>query len=113
MNILILNWRCWKHPWAGGAENYLHKISRRLVRSGHRVTWFVSSWEELKEREVLEGIELIRKGGRFFVYILGRNAVDGLGSSDGVKSADFSARVNVTPSVSLRRKKGLSRWSKL
>jgi glycosyltransferase involved in cell wall biosynthesis len=69
MNILIFNWRCWKHPWAGGAENYLHEISKRLVRDGHMVTWFVSSGEGLKEREVLDGIAIIRKGGRFSVYI--------------------------------------------
>ena len=69
MNILFFNWRCWKHPWAGGAENYLHEISKRLVKSGHRVTWFVASWEGLKEREVLDGIAIIRKGGRFSVYI--------------------------------------------
>lgn len=68
MNILIFNWRCWKHPWAGGAEKYLHEISKRLVRSGHKVTWFVSSWEGLKGREVSDGIEIIRKGGRFSVY---------------------------------------------
>ena len=67
--ILIFNWRCWKHPWAGGAEKYLYEISRRLVKKGHRVTWFVSSWEELAEKEVLDGIEIIRKGGRFSVYI--------------------------------------------
>jgi glycosyltransferase involved in cell wall biosynthesis len=70
MNILIFNWRCWKHPWAGGAENYLHEISKRLVRDGHMVTWFVASWDGLKEREVMDGIAIIRKGGRFSVYIL-------------------------------------------
>jgi glycosyltransferase involved in cell wall biosynthesis len=69
MNILFFNWRCWKHPWAGGAENYLHELSKRLVKRGHMVTWFVASWEGLKEREVLDGIAIIRKGGRFSVYI--------------------------------------------
>jgi len=69
MNILIFNWRCWKHPWAGGAEKYLYEISRRLVKRGHKVTWFVSSWDGLNGREVSDGIEIIRKGGRFSVYI--------------------------------------------
>lgn len=69
MNILIFNWRCWKHPWAGGAENYLYEISRRLVKRGHKVTWFVSSWDGMNGREVSDGIEIIRKGGRFSVYI--------------------------------------------
>ena len=69
MNILIFNWRCWMHPWAGGAENYLYEISRRLVKRGHKVTWFVSSWEGFEGREFSDGIEVIRKGGKFSVYL--------------------------------------------
>ena len=69
MRILIFNWRCWKHPWAGGAENYLHEISWRLVKRGHQITWFASSWKGLKEREVSDGMEVIRKGGKYSVYI--------------------------------------------
>jgi len=69
MNILIFNWRCWFHPQAGGAERYLYELSKRLVRAGHRVTWFVSKFENAKTREIREGIEIIRMGGRYSVYV--------------------------------------------
>jgi len=68
MKILILNWRCWKNPLAGGAENYLYEISKRLVKKGHKITWFVSSFEGSKETEFEDGIEIIRRGSRFSVY---------------------------------------------
>lgn len=69
MRILIFNWRCPRHPWAGGAERYLYEISKRLVKKGHKVTWFVSHWKGLKEREILEGVEIIRKGAVYSVYL--------------------------------------------
>jgi glycosyltransferase involved in cell wall biosynthesis len=68
MKILIFNWRCWKNPFAGGAEKYLYEISKRLVKKKYKITWFVSSFEGSKEREVEDGIKIIRKGGRFSVY---------------------------------------------
>ncbi|RLG82782.1 MAG: glycosyltransferase family 1 protein, partial [Thermoprotei archaeon] len=37
MRILWYNWRCIKHPLAGGAEVYTHEIARRLAREGHEV----------------------------------------------------------------------------
>ena len=69
MNILIFNWRCPRHPWAGGAERYLYEISKRLIKKGHRVSWFVSHWKGLKKKEIIEGIEIIRKGGIYSVYL--------------------------------------------
>jgi len=69
MKILIFNWRCWKHPWAGGAEKYLYEISKRLVKRGHKIVWFVSSFEKSEKREIEDGIEIIRRGGRFSVYL--------------------------------------------
>jgi len=69
LKILIFNWRCWKHPWAGGAEKYLYEISKRLAEKGHEVTWFVSSFKGARKREFEDGIEIIREGGRFSVYL--------------------------------------------
>ncbi len=70
MNILILNWRDIRHEWAGGGEVYIHEIAKRWVRAGHRVTLFcgqdVSS--RLPDEETLDGIRIVRKGGRFSVY---------------------------------------------
>ena len=69
MRILIFNWRCWHHPLAGGAEKYLYEISKRLVKKGYKITWFVSRFCGAREKEFIDGIEVIRKGGKFSVYL--------------------------------------------
>jgi glycosyltransferase involved in cell wall biosynthesis len=69
MNILIFNWRDLTHPWAGGAEVFLHEVSRRWMRQGHRVTWFCGRHENQPDRECIEGIEIIRRGGIYSVYL--------------------------------------------
>lgn len=66
-NILILNWRCWKHPWAGGSEKYLYEISKKLVRRGYNIVWFTSRFTGSKEEETVDGIKIFRKGGRFCI----------------------------------------------
>ena len=68
MKILIFNWRCPKHPEAGGAEKYLYEISKRLIKKGHKIVWFSASFNGAKEVDNLEGIEIIRMGGRYTVY---------------------------------------------
>ncbi len=69
MKILMLSWRDIKHPFKGGAEVYTYEILKRLVKRGHQVTWFASSWSgcECKE-ETLNGIKIIRDGSKFSVY---------------------------------------------
>lgn len=69
MDCLIFNWRCWKHPQAGGAEIYLYEISKRLAAKGHKITWFVSSFNSGCSEEYIDGIEIIRRGGKFSVYL--------------------------------------------
>ena len=64
MKILILNWQDIKHPLGGGAEVHLHEIFRRIVEAGHEVTLFCSTFKGAKAHERLDGIEIIRKGGR-------------------------------------------------
>ncbi len=68
-NILIFNWRDITHPWAGGAERHIHEVSKRLVNAGHTVTLFCARYEGAKDVEKIDGIEIIRKGGRFSVYV--------------------------------------------
>ncbi|MBI2593134.1 hypothetical protein HYW44_00630 [Candidatus Daviesbacteria bacterium] len=36
LRVLIYNWRDIKHIWAGGAENYLHELSRLWVGKGYQ-----------------------------------------------------------------------------
>lgn len=69
INILMLNWRDLRHPQAGGAETYVHEIAKRLARD-HHVTLVCSKFPGSKGRENIDGVEIVRKGGRFSVYPL-------------------------------------------
>jgi len=67
--ILIFNWRDTKHVFAGGAEVYIHELAKRWVRNGAQVTLFCGSDGKSKRNETIDGIEIIRRGGFYFVYI--------------------------------------------
>lgn len=70
MRILILNWRDIKHEWAGGSEVYLFELAKRWVKMGHEVTLFCGQdvREKLPDEEKIDGIKIIRKGGRYSLY---------------------------------------------
>lgn len=63
--ILLINWRDIRNPEAGGAEVHLHEISRRFVARGHEVTLLVSAFEGSPAEEAIDGIRVIRRGGKF------------------------------------------------
>lgn len=63
MKILVVNYRDRMHPAAGGAEKHLHRIFGKIVEMGHTVVLFTTSFPGAKEREVVDGIQVIRKGG--------------------------------------------------
>ncbi|HVP56795.1 MAG TPA: glycosyltransferase family 4 protein [bacterium] len=65
LNILIINWRDIKNPEAGGAEVHLHEISRRMAARGHMVTVLASGWEGAPAEEVVDGVRVVRRGGKF------------------------------------------------
>lgn len=65
MKILIVNWQDIKNPLAGGAEVHLHEVFSRIARTGHEVTLFCSSFPGAPPEETLEGIHIIRRGGRY------------------------------------------------
>jgi glycosyltransferase involved in cell wall biosynthesis/O-antigen/teichoic acid export membrane protein len=67
--ILFLNWRDIKHPEAGGAEVYCHEVCRAWARQGHQVTVFTSAFDGGPGEEYLDGYRIIRRGGRFGVYV--------------------------------------------
>ncbi len=73
MNIVIFNWRDIANPWAGGSELNVHEMAKRWVFSGQQVTMLVTRsnahWRGSKT-EIIDGITIIRIGGRFSVYIL-------------------------------------------
>ena len=68
MNILILNWKDIKNPDVGGAEIILLELAKRLVKERHKVTWFCRRFRDCVEREVIDGIEIIRRGNKLSTY---------------------------------------------
>lgn len=68
LKILIFNWRDIKNPEAGGAEVFTHENAKRWVKAGNEVTLFTSEYPNSKDEEVLDGIQIIRSGGKYSVY---------------------------------------------
>ena len=66
--ILVCNWRDITHPWAGGAEHYMHQLARRWERTGCEVGWLSQRYHGGKRVEVIDGIRIHRVGGRFTLY---------------------------------------------
>jgi glycosyltransferase involved in cell wall biosynthesis len=73
MRVLIFNWKDLAHPLAGGAEVVTEEVSRALVRRGHSVTLFASRVAGRPARENIEGVEIVRRGGRLGVYRAARS----------------------------------------
>ena len=63
--ILFVNWRDIRNPEAGGAEVHLHEISRRIATHGHRVTVLASSFKGSTAEEEIDGVRVVRCGGKF------------------------------------------------
>lgn len=68
MKILVFNWRCWLNAAAGGAEVFTREVTKRWVKAGHEVTLFTSEFSGCKREEVLDGVRVVRRGGRLAVY---------------------------------------------
>lgn len=68
MNILWFNWRDIRNPEAGGAEVYTHEIAKRLAEKGYSIALFTSKFRGCKREEVIDGVRVIRDGGRYTVY---------------------------------------------
>lgn len=67
--ILIFNWRDTKHLFAGGAEVYVHEMAKRWVKKGCKVTVFCGNDGKSPRHEIIDGVEIIRRGGFYFVYV--------------------------------------------
>ena len=78
MRILWFNWRCIKHPLAGGAEVYTHEIAKRLVADGHDVILVTSRPKYLVQEEMIDGYRVIRTGGKYTVYLKARKVYKAL-----------------------------------
>lgn len=69
MEILILNWKDVKNPHAGGAEIIAFEFAKRLVKDGHKVTFFSRAFPSSIKEEILDGVKIIRRGNRLSVYL--------------------------------------------
>ncbi len=73
MRILIVNWRDIAHPWAGGGEVNIHEQAKRWVQQGHQVTMLGGGYPIRHPGAPIDteidGVEIIRRGGRFTVYL--------------------------------------------
>jgi glycosyltransferase involved in cell wall biosynthesis/O-antigen/teichoic acid export membrane protein len=67
--ILIFNWRDVRHRFAGGAEVYIHELAKRWVKNGHKVTIFCGNDGHCEKNELIEGVQIVRRGGFYFVYM--------------------------------------------
>jgi glycosyltransferase involved in cell wall biosynthesis len=68
VRILVFNWKDRAHPHAGGAEVFTEEVGRELVARGHAVTLFAAAVAGRPERETVDGMEIVRRGGRLGVY---------------------------------------------
>ena len=68
MKLLWFNWRDLKNPESGGAEVLTHEITSRLIhKRDYEITLFTSQFPNSLSRENIDGLEIIRKGGKFRV----------------------------------------------
>lgn len=65
LRILVVNWQDRLNPEAGGAEVHLHEIFRRLAVRGHHVQLLVSGWDGAPELDRVDGMAVVRTGGRY------------------------------------------------
>lgn len=73
MKLLWFNWRDLKNPEAGGAEVLTHEIALRLIhKRNYEITLFTSHFPNSLSRENIDGLEIIRNGGKFSVYDNGK-----------------------------------------
>jgi cellulose synthase/poly-beta-1,6-N-acetylglucosamine synthase-like glycosyltransferase/glycosyltransferase involved in cell wall biosynthesis/O-antigen/teichoic acid export membrane protein len=69
ISVLIFNWRDTHHIWSGGAEIYIQEIAKRWVKNGASVTLFCGNDGHSPKTQMVDGIEVIRRGGTYLVYM--------------------------------------------
>lgn len=68
MKILWFTWKDLTHPLAGGAEVVNEEIAKRLVDDGHEVIFLVGGYKGCKQKEVINGYQIVRLGNRYTSY---------------------------------------------
>jgi hypothetical protein len=68
-SVLLLCWRDTGHPQGGGSEAYLQRIGARLADQGVEVTLRTARYRGAPRRDMVDGVRVIRAGGRYSVYV--------------------------------------------
>lgn len=68
MKIAFLTWRDSTHPDGGGSEVFVEEVARELVRRGHTVTIVCAAHPGAPDESDLDGVRVLRLGGRLSVY---------------------------------------------
>jgi glycosyltransferase involved in cell wall biosynthesis len=68
IDVLFVNWRDVAHPEGGGSERYVHRIAEGLAAAGLRVSMFCAAHDQAPAEETVNGVAVVRRGGRFGVY---------------------------------------------
>ncbi|GLY91457.1 glycosyl hydrolase [Actinoallomurus iriomotensis] len=69
-SVAVVNWRDPWHPAAGGAERYAWELARRFAADGRRVDYVTGRARGQRRRETVDGVRIVRLGGRFTIYPL-------------------------------------------
>ncbi|MCW2851194.1 MAG: hypothetical protein JWM84_858 [Nocardioides sp.] len=68
MRVAFLTWRDSTHPDGGGSEVFVEEVARGLVARGHEVTIVCARHSGSAATADLDGVRLVRLGGRLTVY---------------------------------------------
>src|SRR5687767_11923110 len=60
----MLNWRDPENPLSGGAERVTQGYLRALVERGHEVFWFANAFDGCAPTTTIDGIKIVRGGGK-------------------------------------------------
>lgn len=64
MRFLMLNWRDPKNPLSGGAERVTEGYLAALRERGHDVFWFANAFPGAPSSEEINGVQVLRAGGK-------------------------------------------------
>jgi glycosyltransferase involved in cell wall biosynthesis len=97
MRVLWFNWRDIRHPEAGGAELFTHEVMLRLVKRGYDMTLYCAQFLNSPKTENIDGVEVIRDGGKYSVYNKAKNYYRKHGNSYDFVIDEVNTRPFLTP----------------
>lgn len=68
MRVAFLTWRDSTHPDGGGSEVFVEQVAKGLVARGHEVTIVCAGHGDAPAESDLDGVRVLRTGGRLTVY---------------------------------------------